>query len=62
MDINNNQCCNQQLWNEKRQPLLICCLYNVALSMLDERAFMIRKQLPMSINYFHVLEKFAPNY
>ena len=22
-----NQCCNQQLWNEKRQPLFICCLY-----------------------------------
>ena len=24
----------------KRQPLFICCLYNVALSMLDELAFM----------------------
>ena len=58
-----NQCCNQQLWNEKRQPLFICCLYNVAaLSMLDELAFMRRKQLPISIIYFHVLEKFAPNY
>ena len=57
-----NQCCNQELWNEKRQPLFICCLYNVALSMLDELAFMRRKQLPISIIYFHVLEKFAPNY
>ena len=56
-----NQCCNQQLWNEKRQPLFICCLYNVALSMLDELAFMRTKQLPISIIYFHVLEKFAPN-
>ena len=35
-----NRCCNQELWNEKRQPLFICCLYNVALSMLDELAFM----------------------
>lgn len=35
-----NQCCNQELRNEKRQPLFICCLYNVALSMLDELAFM----------------------
>ena len=57
-----NQCCTQELWDEKRQPLFICCLYNVALSMLDELAFMRRKQLPISIIYLHVLEKFAPNY
>ena len=32
-------CYNQELgnWNEKRQSIFICCLYNVvALSMLDE--------------------------
>ena len=53
-----NQCCNQELWDEKRQPLFIYCLYNVlALSMLDELAFVRRKQLPISIIYFHVLEK-----
>ena len=33
-----------------------------ALSKLDEFAFMRSKQLPISIIYFHVLEKFAPNY
>ena len=52
-----NQCCNQQLWNEKRQPLFICCLYNVALSMLDEFAFMRRKQLPISIITFMFWKK-----
>ena len=57
-----NQCCNQELWNEKRQPLFICGLYNVALSLLYDFAFMRRKQFPISIIYCHVLEKFAPNY
>jgi len=37
-------------------------LFIVALSMLDELAFLRRKQLPISITYFHVLEKYAPNY
>ena len=57
-----DQCCNQQLWNEKRQPLFICCISIVALSMLEELAFLRRKQLTISIIYFHDLEKFGPNY
>ena len=54
-----NQCCNQQLWIEEIAPihmLSLQCSFEY-LSMLDELAFMRRKQLPISIIYFHVLEK-----
>ena len=41
-------CCNQELrnWNEKRQSIFICCLYNVvALSMLVEFSVISKYQL-----------------
>ena len=60
VDIN-NWCYNQELCNEKR-VIFICCLYNVvALSMLDEFAFMRRKKVQILIFTFMFWKSYLQN-